>query len=274
MLGAFWGTREGELLGVLVLLAMLSMTTATCVAAARPLVIAAIAAFVGPAALAQLLGPHHLTRLVIASIGFAGIAYAIHHELHRMLVDAIRTRHDNGRLAESLQEHLAERDPSTGLLNRTSFLSATEALAAHRLDDAVIVVEVGNVDGLSAISELRRGRRQRRGRRARTLKLSRALLSRGPSSRASAAASSRRRIFDRAGTRRTRPCARSSTGSPPGPSASTTSCCRSACTTPTSRPRPTRRRPESSSPTRSAPSIARAHRRRLARRDPAADPAG
>jgi diguanylate cyclase (GGDEF)-like protein len=93
-------------------------------------------------------------RLAAAAIVFVGIAIFGHRLLHGLLVASVRTAIGESRRAESLEQHLADRDPLTGLHNRRSFTDHVHGLVAASPPTSAITVTVVNVRRMTAINEL------------------------------------------------------------------------------------------------------------------------
>ncbi len=108
---------------------------------------------IGQFALAIWISDDAPARMAVLALGYAAVAVGVHAALRRHLVESVESQRVAESLADTLNSFLADRDPTTQLLNRRSFISRLDAiLATHSA--ATVTVEVGNVRRLTAMNEL------------------------------------------------------------------------------------------------------------------------
>ncbi len=148
------GSTRATWTACIVSLAVLAMYVASSAASRLRFAVGLVAVLV-PTIAGILLAEPPDARLAVAAAGYGVICVIVHEILHRSLVDAYRTKLDNVRLVGELQRQLSERDPTTGLRNRTAFSRELTLLAQAAAEtDGEVVIAVGNLRRLATVNEL------------------------------------------------------------------------------------------------------------------------
>jgi predicted signal transduction protein with EAL and GGDEF domain len=148
----FGGSTDAHWLTTLMVAAMLTVFISTTAASRKMFAIGALG-LMGLMSVSVVVSDSTPGRLAILALAYVGIAVSVHDALHRSMVESVRSRHEAERLNQRLNEFVAERDPSTQLLNRRSFIAKLDSILTDS-PSKVITVNVGSVRRMTAINEL------------------------------------------------------------------------------------------------------------------------
>jgi EAL domain-containing protein (putative c-di-GMP-specific phosphodiesterase class I)/GGDEF domain-containing protein len=153
VVAAHWGHGEATMFATIAMLGVLTTFVLTPSAPAPAFGAACLGLFV-PTAISLGIEGDAARRLAVVVAVFAGVACVAYRVLHRLVVASERAVIGETRRADSLAIQLADRDPTTGLRNRTSFVAELEREALAARAPAFVTITLANIRRMSAINEL------------------------------------------------------------------------------------------------------------------------
>jgi diguanylate cyclase (GGDEF)-like protein len=154
LVAAIWGTDQAMLTTMIVIAGVTSLTMVV-LAPFRVLFVSALVGLIVPLLIGIVISSGIGASFIVLVLLYAAVTLLLHDVLHRSVTGAVQAKHENGALAAQLTSFLTERDPLTGLLNRTGFLGELRQFALRSsLQDSQILVVVANVERLASVNEL------------------------------------------------------------------------------------------------------------------------